>query len=448
MQPNLLQQVPEDEVTTEAKFPAKLRFLFKPQRYKVMYGGRGGAKSWGVARALLLLGMQSKLLILCTREYQNSLDDSVYKILVEQIKALKLEGFYKIQATTIIGSNGTEIIFKGLKVNINSIKSFEGVDRVWVEEAQTVSKTSWEVLIPTIRKDDSEIWITFNPSLETDETYQRFVVKPPSSCTPVRINYYDNPFFPEVLRTEMEDLRGRDEDAYLNVWEGHCRQTLDGAVYAKELREATQAGRITKVPYDHSKPVNTVWDLGFSDSTSIWFFQTIGFEVRIIDFLQVQQNTITDILRMLQDRAYLYELDYLPHDAQAKTLASGGRSIEQMMKAAGRKVKIVPKLSLVDGINAARTLFPQCWFDESRCADGLQNLRHYRYDVDPDTGSFSKNPLHDANSHAADAFRYLGVSWRDSRHGKGNSQLTPPRKETVPYWSKGRGNASTGWLGV
>ena len=432
---------------TEAKFPSKLKFLFSPARYKVLYGGRGGAKSWGVARALLLLGMQKSLLVLCTREYQNSLDDSVHKILSEQIKALGLEKFYDIQSTTIIGANGTSFIFKGLKVNINSIKSFEGVDIVWVEEAQTVSKTSWEVLIPTIRKDNSEIWITFNPILETDETYQRFVIKPPASAIVCKINWSDNPYFPEVLQQEMEDLRNRDPDQYLNVWKGHCRQTLDGAIYAKEIREASLSGRITRVPYDHSKPVSTVWDLGFSDSTAIWIFQSIGFEVRIIDFLQVQQTTVADAVRMLQNKGYTYDLDYLPHDAQAKTMASGGRSIEQMLKSSGRKVKIVPKLSIVDGINAARTLFPQCWFDEAHCSEGLQCLRHYRYDVDPDTGNFSKNPLHDSNSHAADAFRYLAVSWRDTKQSRGPSQLRPAEPK-VSYWGKGRGDRSTGWLGI
>lgn len=436
-----------EALVTEAKFPAKLKFLFQPNRYKVLYGGRGGAKSWSIARSLLLLGMQKKLLILNTREFQNSLDDSVYKILVEQIHSLGLSNFYQVQATTIIGANGTSFIFKGLKVNINSVKSFEGTDICWVEEAQTVSKTSWEVLIPTIRKPGSEIWISFNPSLESDETYQRFVVRPPSSAIVCKINYSDNPWLSDELKGEMEDLRNRDPDAFLNVWEGHCRQTLDGAIYAKEIREATEAGRITKVPYDHSKPVSTVWDLGFSDSTSIWIFQSIAFEIRLIDFIQVQQMTVTDILRVLQSRQYLYDMDYLPHDAQAKTLASAGRSIEQMLKAAGRRVKIVPKLSLVDGINAARTIFPQCWFDEANCADGLQCLRHYRYEVDPDTGNFSKNPLHDSNSHAADAFRYLAVSWRDSRQSRGMSQLKPPEPK-ISYWGKGKGNVSTGWMGV
>lgn len=430
---------------TAANFPAKLKFLFLPSRYKVLYGGRAGAKSWGVARALCLLGMQKKLLILCTREFQNSIDDSVYKLLVEQIKALGLDKFYQIQASTIIGANGTHFIFKGLKVNINSIKSFEGVDIVWCEEAQTVSKTSWEILIPTIRKENSEIWITFNPSLETDDTYQRFVVEPPATAKVVKINWQDNPYLNADVKAEIEDLRNRDPDAYLNVWEGHCRQTLDGAIYAKELRDAAQEDRITRVPYDRSKPVNTVWDLGFSDSTSIWFFQSIGFEIRLIDFVQVQQTSVADDLRILQQKPYSYDIDFLPHDAQAKTKAGAGRSIEQMLRSAGRRVKIVPKLSLADGINAARTVFSQCWFDQGKCADGLQCLRHYRYDVDPDTGNFSKNPLHDHNSHAADAFRYLAVSWKDSRQTKLPGSMNQPKKFLT--WNLGR-NPSTGWMGI
>jgi len=430
----------------EARFPAKLKFLFSPARYKVMYGGRGGGKSWSVARALLIKGMQEPLLILCAREYQNSITDSVHKILSSQIVAMGLDSFYTVQATSIVGKNGTEFVFRGLKHNVSSLKSLEGTDICWVEEAQTVSKTSWETLIPTIRKPGSEIWITFNASLETDETYQRFVINPPSSAVVCKINWYDNYFFPDVLRQEMEDLKSKDTDAYLNVWEGNCRQTLDGAIYAKELRSATEQGRISKVPYDHSKPVNTVWDLGFSDSTSIWIFQSIAFEIRLIDFMQVQQTTVSDILKLLQAKEYVYDTDYLPHDAQAKTLASAGRSIEQMLKAAGRKVKIVPKLSLVDGINAARTIFPQCWFDQAKCADGVQNLRHYRFEVDPDTGNFSKNPMHDSNSHAADAFRYLAVSWRDSRQTRSTSMLTPAKKEVPGYWGKGS-RQSSGWMG-
>jgi phage terminase large subunit len=236
----------------KAEFPAKLQCLFAPKRYKVLYGGRGGAKSWGVARALLIQGAAKPLRILCAREFQNSISESVHALLSDQIKALGLDGFYEVQNTTIRGRNGTELYFAGLRHNVTKIKSFEGVDIVWCEEAQTISKSSWDTLIPTIRKEGSEIWITFNPSLEADETYQRFVARPPTNSTVVKVNWSDNPWFPAVLRQEKDDLKAKDPDAYLTVWEGHCKQTLDGAIYANEVRKATEEGRFARVPYDEA----------------------------------------------------------------------------------------------------------------------------------------------------------------------------------------------------
>lgn len=431
-------------VETVARFPPKLKFLFEPARYKVLYGGRGGAKSWGVARALLVKGMEQKLLILCTREFQNSLDESVYKLLSEQINDLGLSTFYEIQAAKIIGANGTEIIFKGLRHNISSIKSFEGVDLVWCEEAQTISKNSWDVLVPTIRKESSEIWLTFNPLLNTDETYKRFVIDPPSNAVVKKIGWSDNPWFPEVLKKEMEDLRNKDPDSYLNVWEGHCRVTLTGAIYARELRDSQEKNHITKVPYDRQAAVHTFWDIGWSDSTAIFFAQIIGFEYHIIDYISVQQTAANEIIQMLQERGYAYGDDWLPHDAQAKTISAGGRSFEETLRTLGRKVRIVPKLSIADGINAARTIFPNCYFDESKCADALQSLRHYRYDIDSETGSFSKNPLHDQHSHCADAFRYLAVSLKERKEIV--TKLKPPPERTVNYWGDKSARA-TGWMG-
>jgi phage terminase large subunit len=397
----------------QAEFPAKLQCLFRPARYKVLHGGRGGAKSWGIARALLIQGAEKPLRVLCAREIQKSIADSVHKLLKDQIAALDLGGFYEVLDTKIRGRNGTEFSFAGLRTNVDSLKSFEGADVCWVEEAQTVSKASWDILIPTIRKAGSEIWIAFNPQLETDETYKRFVANPPTGAVVEKIGWQDNPWFPDVLRQEMLDLKAKDPDAWLNVWEGHCRQTLDGAVYATEIRAATADGRIARVPYDPSKPVHTIWDLGWADNTSIWFAQTIGFELRFIDYHQDSQKPLQHYMTVLQGKGYVYGTDYLPHDAQAKQLGTG-RSIEELMRAAGRTVRIVPKLSVADGINAARTLFPLSWFDETKCADGLQCLRHYRFELDPDTGTFKRTPLHDWASHGADAFRYAAVALKET----------------------------------
>lgn len=390
------------------ELPESLGFLFEPSRYKCAYGGRGGAKSWGVARALLILGAQKPLRILCAREFQKSISDSVHKLLSDQIRSLGMEKFYTIQQTVIRGLNGTEFTFHGLKHNISNIKSVEGTDIAWVEEAQTVSKSSWDVLIPTIRKEGSEIWVTFNPELEEDETYKRFVVNPPSTAVVKKINWSDNPWFPKVLFDEKEDLKERDLDAYLNVWEGFCKTMLEGAVYAREMSKVREEGRIIPVPYDASLAVHTVWDLGWADHTAIWFVQSSGNELRIIDYWQDHQVKISDWLVRLQGKGYVYGTDWLPHDARAKSFQTG-MSTQELMVKAGRNVQIVPNLSINDGINAVRTILNRCYFDEKRCADGISCLYRYRYDVDPDSGRFSNKPLHDEYSHGADAFRYLAV---------------------------------------
>ena len=403
------------QAVAKAEFPVKLACLFEPKRYKVLYGGRGGAKSWGVARALLIKGVKDPLRILCAREFQVSIKDSVHKLLADQIEALGLSEFYEITNTAIRGRNGTEFSFVGLKNNIMSIKSFEGVDICWCEEAQTISKTSWNVLIPTIRKDGSEIWVTFNPELESDDTYQRFVISPPDNAIVQKITWRDNPWFPQTLREEKENLEVRDHEAYLNVWEGLCRRTVDGAVFAQEMTMAEMDGRITKVPYDPIKPVHAVFDLGWADNTAIWFVQFIGFEIRLIRYMEDSQKTMTYYLSQMQSLGYVYDTIWLPHDAENTTLAAAGRSIADIVRQANYKVQIVPRTPIADSINAARTLFTKCYFDKENCYQGLQCLRHYRYDVDPDTKQFSKSPLHDIYSHGADAFRYIGLVVNEPR---------------------------------
>jgi len=411
------------DAIARAEFPVKLEGLFKKSRYKVAYGGRGGAKSWGIARALLILGAKSPMRILCAREFMTSMRDSVHKLLSDQIESLGLLGFYEITQASIRGKNGTEFSFVGLKNNIANVKSYEGVDICWVEEAQTVSRLSWNVLIPTIRKESSEIWISFNPELETDETYQRFVATPPADCITMKVNWYDNPWFPETLKLEKDSLKLRDEEAYNQVWEGLCRQTVDGAIFAKEMQQAEKEGRICRVPYDATKPVHAVFDLGWSDSTAIWFLQFVGMETRLIRYIEDSQKTISYYLATMQTFGYVYETIWLPHDAENKTLAAAGRTIDDIVRAAGFKTQIMPRVPILDSINAARTIFPTCYFDREHTADGLACLRHYRYEVDPDTGQFSRNPLHDHYSHGADAFRYIALMIKEPAKRKKSAQI-------------------------
>ena len=217
------------------RFPPKLQCLFRPARYKVFYGGRGGAKSWGIARALVLIAASSKKRILCAREVQNTMRDSVHKLLKDQIEALGLLPWFTITENSIRSSAGSEFIFKGLRFDVQGVKSTEGIDICWVEEAQTVSKDSWDVLIPTVRSDDSEVWISFNPHEEADPTYQKFVLKPPPDATVVEINYDDNPWFPDVLRREMEYCRSVDFDAYMHIWRGKPRKISAAAIFADKV---------------------------------------------------------------------------------------------------------------------------------------------------------------------------------------------------------------------
>lgn len=395
-------------------FPEKARPIFKPARTKVLWGGRGSTKSHTIAMALLIDGMREPHRILCARELQSSIADSVHKLLSDKITQYGLDSFYEVQKASIIGKNGTEFFFAGLRHNINSIKSFEGCTRVWVEEAQNVSKNSWDVLIPTIRKEGSEIWISFNPELEEDETYKRFVLNPPADSIVIKMNYTDNPWFPNVLRHEMEHLKNTDREAYLNVWEGQCRQSVSGAVYGREILAARNDSptRITKVPYDSVKPVHTFWDLGWSDYVAIWFAQSIAREYRLIDYAEYRLTKLSDIVKELQAKDYLYGKHMLPHDGAAATLAAEGQTIQQQLqKLVGRsiKVNIVPNIGFEAGKNIARNIFSQCWFDEVKCERGLYALRHYRYSDNIEKHTSTRLPLHDDSSHGADAFRYFAV---------------------------------------
>ncbi len=207
----------------EALLPAYAEPLFAPRRYKVLYGGRGAGRSWSVARALVVTAAASPRRILCAREFQKSIKDSVHRLLQDQIALLGLPG-YEITDREIRHVNGSLFLFEGLRHNVKKIKSLEGLDVAWVEEAEAVSKASWDVLVPTIRRPGSEIWATFNPDLESDPTYQRFVVTPPPDAFVCQVAGDDNPWFPEVLARERAYLYAVDPDAAAHVWGGACKQ--------------------------------------------------------------------------------------------------------------------------------------------------------------------------------------------------------------------------------
>lgn len=422
-----------------AQIPTAFDFLFTPSRYKVAHGGRGGAKSWAFARALLIKAWEESKRVLCAREVQNSIQDSVHRILADQIQTLDMGAFFRVEKARIYGINGSEFGFAGLRHNIADIKSYEGADLCWVEEAANVSHNSWETLIPTIRKQGSEIWVSFNAMLESDATYKRFVINPPKNCIVRKVGHEDNPWFPDVLRDEMLDLKERDYDAYLNVWEGHCRVTLEGAIYADELRRATADGRITRVPFDETIPVQTFWDLGWADHNSIWFAQKVGFEYRLIDCYQSRLKKIQHYIQTLQERGYTYGAHWLPHDGDHETI--GAESIRKTIARAfpNADVNVVPRVpNKILEYKAAREIFGSCVFDETKCADGLQALRHYTFEID-ERGQWSEKAKHDENSHYADAFGCFARSINRKHEVK--------QAQEIIQVSYSRDQESAAWMG-
>lgn len=388
--------------------------LFEPKRYKVLHGGRGGGKSWAIATALLTIGMTRPIRVLCARELQVSIADSVHKLLSDVIGSQEgMAAFYDIQNKNIYGANGTEFSFKGLKHNANEIKSFEGVDYVWVEEAQAVSDRSWEILIPTIRKEGSEIWICFNPKNPTDPTWLRFVARTRANAIIKKVGWQDNPFFPKVLEEERLDLLETDPEAYEHVWEGEFDTRYSGAVYAKWMADLQKKGKVTtRVKHDPEYPVSTLWDLGYSDTNTIWFYQEAPGEVLLIDYYENNGEGVGHYCDILKEKPYRYKDHFVPQDASKKLMEANGRSIvEQALKDHQIRMTVVPETTHANRHDALRKVLPHCWFNEETCADGIQALYAYHYEYDEDLKIFKKVPVHDWSSHASCALELLPSVW-------------------------------------
>lgn len=395
-----------------AKFPAKLRFLFDrtgKSRYKVAHGGRGSAKSWSFARALLILGATETLRIACVREVQKSLKESVHQLLKDQIDALGLGHFYEVLETEIRGANGTLFIFAGLStLTADRLKSFEGVDIVWIEEGQTITKRSFNVLDPTIRKPRSEIWVSMNPELDTDFMYVTFVESPPDEAVVVQMNYGDNPWFPEVL----EKLRVRAKatmkpDEYNNIWRGRTRAAVDGAIYAEELAQAREKGQICNVPHDHGLRTHVVLDLGWNDSMFALLCQRHLSELRIVESIEVDHKTLAWLNGELRLRRFNWGTMFLPHDGAHGDYKTG-KSTKQIMAEMGWSVSMVPNVPVETGIKRARLALERTYIDKVKGDALVQALRRYHRDINGKT-SEPGSPVHDASSHGADCYRYVSL---------------------------------------
>lgn len=438
-------------VLSKVEFPEKTAFLFEPAPYKCIYGGRGKSASWSFARALLILGRRRKLFIVCAREIQKSIKESVHKLIADQIETMGFQQFYEIKQTEIIGDNGTKFAFVGIKNNVSSIKSMEAIDIFAVFEADAVSQDSWDKVLPTVRRDPpfgpfdlgSEVWVEFNPELDTDETFKRFVVRPPKGCVSVEMSYRDNPFFPKILQDQMEEMRDRDPDNFRTVWEGKTRKTLKGAIFAKELQAAIEEGRLSpSIKLDPTKPCIFSFDLGDHDVCCWWAWQQIGMEHNAVDFYGNTGFGIDHYLDEIEARKLKVKYILLPHDAaqahQSARGAKGGNTIEKQARAVyPDKVRLVPPVSKVNRINATRALFPRINIAEGPTSDGVMKLTRYRYKIS-ERGQRSSQPDHE-DSDPADAFTYYPVWLREGTLDARKPQAEVVRASVTEH--------SQGWMG-
>lgn len=391
----------------EIELPRKATQTLVPAaRFKVLYGGRDSAKSWSIARMLLARGRAKPERILCTREVQKSIAESVHQLLKDQVNALHMSDFYDVQQNYIKGSNGTQVSFHGLSgQTANSIKSFEGTTICWVEEAQTITKRSWDLLEPTIRAPDSEIWVSFNPEMDTDETFKRFVTNTPPNSIVTKMNWQDNPWRSTVLDAARERMQREAPEDYEHIYGGACRPAVEGAIYYKEVSQLRSQNRLCNVPYDPMLKVHVITDLGFNDYMSMLCVQRLASEIRIIRYIEDRQRYIPSYSQELKALNYNWGKLYLPHDGKAKHVT--GSSAEEQFQALGWDVEIVQDIGLEQGIRKTRELFPRFYIDKTHASELLNRLGRYRRRVN--TEGQASTPMHDDESHGADGTRYLAI---------------------------------------
>lgn len=386
----------------EIVFPPKFKGLFEPARYKVFYGGRGGGKSWQMARALILLSVARKRRVLCAREFQTSIADSVHRLLVDQIAALGLLPYFTMTDKTIVSATGSEFIFKGLRRNVQGIRSAEGVDICWVEEAQSVSQESWETLFPTIRKQGSEIWVSFNPLDERDVTWQRFVANPPANAVVQKVGWQDNPYLPQTLDEERKRLLEIDPQAYDHIWEGHCRRLSDAVIFGQRVRVET-----FETPLDARFYFGADWGFANDPTALIRCFvqdeclyidhEAFGYQVELDDLPKLFAGGRATDGRQFEGIPGARDWPIKADSARPETISylqRQGFRIEAAAKWPG---------SVEDGIAHLKG-FKHIVIHE-RCTQLRQEARLYSYKVDARTGDIL--PLiEDKHNHGWDAVRY------------------------------------------
>lgn len=399
--------------------------LLKPSRYKGAYGGRGSGKSQFFSGLLPEYALaQRGFRGVCIREVQKSLKESAKRLIEDQLSKYGLgtaDGF-KVYREVIETPGDGQILFQGMADHTaESIKSLEGIDVAWVEEAQSLSARSLQLLRPTIRKDGSEIWFSWNPRRQTDPVDMMLRGNEvPTDASVIKANWDANPWFPKVLEQERLDCLRTQPDQYPHIWEGEYATVLTGAYYAEHLAKAKLEGRIGNVAADPLMTYRAFWDIGGTglkaDATAIWICQFIGREIRVLDYYEAQSQPLAVHLNWLRERGYSKATCILPHDAE-----HGSNLVQTNYISAIRDAEFDAEAIKNQGpgaamlrVEAARRLFPSIWFNKPATQGGLDALGWYHEKRD-EARNIGLGPEHDWSSHGADAFGLMCVAYEAPR---------------------------------
>lgn len=386
------------------------------------WGGRGSGKTRTFAkmtavRAYMWDQAGREGVILCTRQFMNSLAESSLEEIKSAIRSEDwLVPWFDIGEKYIRTSSGrVSYAFSGLDRNIDSIKSKARILLNWTDEAEPVTEEAWTKLIPTLREEDSELWVTWNPERKTSATNKRFRNSDDPRTKIVELNWRDNPWFPEILnRVRLKDERER-PDQYGHVWEGEFVTVAEGAYYARQLIQARADGRMCRLNPDPLMTLRAVWDIGGTgakaDATAIWIVQFVGTEVRLLDYYEAVGQPLATHVNWLRDSGYGKAQCILPHDGAAHEKVTQ-TTYEGALMDAGFDVVVIPNQgagAALRRVEAARRLFPQMLFNEARCQPGIEAIGWYHEKRDEERG-VGLGPSHDWSSHGSDAFGLIAVA--------------------------------------
>lgn len=392
-----------------------------PLRHLVIKGGRGSAKSHSVARMIVNICVNMNIRVLCTRETQKSIEESVYQLLADVVDELDFNDHYTKLKTHINGANGSSILFAGLRSqDINKLKSTERILLAWVEEAHVVTERSLEVLSPTIREENSVIIYTYNPELDDDPVHARYALKPQDDVCVVELNWRDNPWFPEVLRKEKDRTYELDETEgkvkYNWIWEGKTLPAVEGAIFAGEVATFQEQHRFRPIDHDPMGRVHGIMDLGYGVMT-MTLVQRFGNTVNFIGYREWRNSTYDRITKELQSdpacKDYRWGKIFMPHDAAHRDPKTG-QSHKEVMQDLGWDVEPVPQIGIENYIEKGRRLFGQCYINDSNGGDLLMaHLKRFKYKVSEQNANKRMAPDKDDHSHASEAFCYTAVIAED-----------------------------------